>query len=72
MVNLTKKIGDSRSLREEEDLENSKKGKAEKKKSITAQKGEKKLKNQVLHLARNNYKSLGHFIRLVDYRVVEA
>ena len=72
MVNLTKKISDSRTLREEEDLENSKKGKAEKKKSIVLQKQERNLKNQVLHLARNNYKSLGTFIRLIDYRVVEA
>lgn len=59
-------------MREEEDLENSKKGKAEKKKSIVLQKEERNLKNQVLHLARNNYKSLGTFIRLIDYRVVEA
>lgn len=72
LVNLTKKISDSRTLREEEDLENSKKGKAEKKKSIVLQKQERNLKNQVLHLARNNYKSLGTFIRLIDYRVVEA
>lgn len=34
LVALTKKISDSRTLREEEDLENSKRGKAEKKKSI--------------------------------------
>lgn len=45
LVNLTKKISDSRSLREEEDLENSKKGKAEKKKSIVLQKEERNLKN---------------------------
>ena len=38
LVALTKKISDSRTLREEEDLENSKKGKAEKKKSIVLQK----------------------------------
>ena len=69
---LTKKISDSRTLREEEDLENSKKGKAEKKKSIVLQKEERNLKNQVLHLARDNYKKLGTFIRLIDYRVVEA
>lgn len=72
LVNLTKKISDSRNLREEEDLENSKKGKAEKKKSIVLDKQERYLKNQVLHLARNNYKSLGTFIRLIDYRVLEA
>ena len=72
LVNLTKKISDSRTLREEEDLENSKKGKAEKKKSIVRQKDERNLKNQVLHLARGNYKALGTFIRLIDYRVVEA
>lgn len=72
LVALTKKISDSRTLREEEDLENSKKGKAEKKKSIVLQKEERNLKNQVLHLARSNYKSLGTFIRLIDYRVLEA
>ena len=72
LVALTKKISDSRTLREEEDLENSKKGKAEKKKSIVLQKEERNLKNQVLHLARANYKALGTFIRLIDYRVVEA
>jgi dynein heavy chain len=65
-------IEDSRTLREEEDLENTKKGKAEKKKSIVLQKEEKNLKNQVLRLARMNYKSIGIFIRLIDYRVVET
>lgn len=65
-------MGESRTLREEEDLENAKKGRAEKKKSITTQKEEKNLKNQVLRLARQNYKSLGTFIRLIDYRVVET
>ena len=30
------------------------------------------LKNLVLKLARDNYKNLGTFIRLIDYRVVEA
>ena len=72
LVSLTKKVGESRTLREEEDLENAKKGRAEKKKSITTQKEEKNLKNQVLRLARQNYKSLGTFIRLIDYRVVET
>ena len=72
LVALTKKISDSRTLREEEDLENSKKGKAEKKKSIVLQKEERNLKNLVLKLARDNYKNLGTFIRLIDYRVVEA
>ena len=51
---------------------NTKKGKAEKKKSIVLQKQEKNLKNQVLRLARMNYKSIGTFIRLIDYRVVET
>ena len=72
LVALTKKMSDSRTLREEEDLENSKKGKAEKKKSIVLQKEERNLKNLVLKLARDNYKNLGTFIRLIDYRVVEA
>ena len=52
LLGLTKKVGDSRTLREEEDLENTKKGKAEKKKSIVVQKEENRLKNMVLQLAR--------------------
>jgi uncharacterized membrane protein YgaE (UPF0421/DUF939 family) len=72
LVDMTKKVQDSRTLREEEDLENTKKGKAEKKKSIVVQKEENKLKNQVLKLARRNFRSLGTFIRLIDYRVVES
>jgi dynein heavy chain len=72
LVGLTKKVSESRTLREEEDLENTKKGKAEKKKSIVLQKEENKLKNQVLRLARRNFRSLGTFIRLIDYRVVET
>jgi len=35
-------------------------------------KEENALKNRVLKLARRNYQSLGTFIRLVDYMVVET
>ena len=52
MTTLISDIDESRTLREEEDLENTKKGKAEKKKSIVLQKQEMSLKNQVLRLAR--------------------
>lgn len=69
---LITEIDDSRTLKEEEDLENTKKGKAEKKKSIVLQKQEMSLKSQVLRLARQNYKNIGTFIRLIDYRVVET
>ena len=72
LVNLINDIEESRTLKEEDELTNTKKGKAEKKKSIVLQKEERNLKNQVLHLARDNYKKLGTFIRLIDYRVVEA
>lgn len=72
LTTLIQEIDESRTLREEEDLENTKKGKAEKKKSIVLQKQEMSLKNQVLRLARQNYKSIGTFIRLIDYRVVET
>jgi dynein heavy chain len=72
LVTLIDAIEDSRTLKEEDDLENTKKGKAEKKKSLVVAKENKAVRNQVLKLARMNYKSLGTFIRLIDYRVVET
>jgi hypothetical protein len=36
------------------------------------QKQEDELKNRVLRLAKRNYHSLGTFIRLIDYMVVET
>ena len=65
-------VGDSRTLKEEEDLENAKMGQAAKHKSMVLQKQEDELKNRVLKLAKRNYNSLGTFIRLVDYMVVET
>ena len=65
-------VGESRTLKEEEDLENSKMGQAAKHKSMVLQKQEDELKNRVLKLAKRNYNSLGTFIRLVDYMVVET
>lgn len=69
---LVKEIDQSRSLKEEEDLESTKMGQAAKHKSMVLMKEEKLLKNQVLKLARRNYRSLGTFIRLIDYMVVES
>jgi hypothetical protein len=40
--------------------------------SMVLQKQEEALKNRVLKLAKRNYNSLGTFIRLVDYMVVET
>jgi len=71
-VPLVKEIDQSRSLKEEEDLESTKMGQAAKHKSMVLMKEEKLLKNQVLKLARRNYRSLGTFIRLIDYMVVES
>jgi len=70
--NLVQDVSDSRTLREEEDLEHTKMGQQTKNKSMVLQKQEDKLKNTVLRLARRNYHSLGTFIRLVDYMVVET
>ncbi len=39
---------------------------------MVLQKQEDELKNRVLRLARRNYHSLGTFIRLIDYMVVET
>jgi len=72
LIVLVKEIDQSRSLKEEEDLESTKMGQAAKHKSMVLMKEEKLLKNQVLKLARRNYHSLGTFIRLIDYMVVEA
>ena len=69
---LVKEIDASRSLKEEEDLESTKMGQAAKNKSMVLIKEENRLKNEVLRLARRNYRSLGTFIRLIDYMVVET
>ena len=53
-------------------MDNTKKGKAEKKKSLVVEKQNKAVRNQVITLARMNFKSLGTFIRLIDYRVIET
>jgi hypothetical protein len=65
-------VSDSRQLKEEEDLEHAKMGQAAKHKSMVLMKEELALKNRVLKLAKRNYQSLGTFIRLVDYMVVET
>ena len=62
-------VSESRSLREEEDMEHAKMGQANKNKSMVLQKQEDELKARVLRLARKNYNSLGTFIRLIDYMV---
>lgn len=69
---LVNNVSESRTLKEEEDLEHAKMGQAAKHKSMVLMKEENALKNRVLKLARRNYQSLGTFIRLVDYMVVET
>ena len=69
---LVQAVGESRTLREEEDIEHTKMGQQTKNKSMVLQKQEDELKNRVLRLARRNYHSLGTFIRLIDYMVVET
>ena len=59
-------------MRDEEDLDHSKMGQANKNKSMVLQKQEDELKARVLRLARKNYNSLGTFIRLIDYMVTET
>jgi dynein heavy chain len=69
---LVAAVSASRTLKEEEDLEHAKMGQAAKHKSMVLQKQEDELKDRVLKLAKRNYHSLGTFIRLVDYMVVET
>lgn len=47
-------------------------GQAAKHKSMVLQKQEDELKDRVIKLARRNYESLGTFIKLIDYMVVET
>lgn len=69
---LVEEVSNSRTLKEEEDLEHAKMGQAAKHKSMVLQKQEDELKDRVLKLARRNYESLGTFIKLIDYMVVET
>jgi len=72
---LTKLVGtisESRTISDQEDLENIKIGQATKNKSMVLQKIEDALKNRVIKLAWLNYNHLGTFIRLIDYMVVET
>lgn len=72
LENMVTFVSESRSLREEEDMEHAKMGQANKNKSMVLQKQEDELKARVLRLARKNYNSLGTFIRLIDYMVTET
>lgn len=73
LLTLVTQISDSKSPRgDEEDIENSKMGQQTKNKSMVLQKQEKQLENRVRRLAQRNAASLGTFIRLIDYMVVEA
>lgn len=72
LASLVAAVTDSRTLKEEEDLEHAKMGQAAKHKSMVLQKQEDELKTRVLKLAKRNYHSLGTFIRLIDYMVVET
>lgn len=63
---------ESRTISDQEDLENTKIGQAAKNKSMVLMKIEDELRNRVLKLAKLNYNHLGTFIRLIDYMVVET
>jgi len=55
LSSLVGAICESRTLREEEDLENTKMGQAQKNKSMVLQKKEEELKNRVMRLAHRNH-----------------
>ena len=65
-------VSESRTISDQEDLENTKIGQAAKNKSMVLMKIEDELRNRVLKLAKLNYNHLGTFIRLIDYMVVET
>jgi hypothetical protein len=69
---LVKNVTESQVLKDDEDMDHAKMGQAAKHKSMVLLKQENELKNRVLSLAKRDYNSLGTFIRLVDYMVVEA
>jgi len=72
LEDLVKGVNESRSLREEEDLEHTKMGQQAKNKSMVLQKKEDELKRRVMRLARINHQALGTFIRLTDYMIMET
>jgi len=72
LEDLVKMVNESRSLREEEDLEHTKMGQQAKNKSMVLQKKEDELKRRVMRLARINHQALGTFIRLTDYMILET
>jgi len=69
---LVKTLTEDQTLREEEDLESSQRGQAQKNKSMSSQKEDDALRRRLLLLTKRNYRSLGTYIRLVDYMVLES
>ena len=72
LATLVTKSDQSRNLRAEEDLDNAKLGQGQKNKSMVKMKEEDSLKQKVMRIATTNYQSLGTFIRLIDYMVVQT
>ena len=72
LTQLVTQVQESRTISDQEDLENTKIGQAAKNKSMVLMKIEEELRNRVLKLAKLNYNHLGTFIRLIDYMVVET
>lgn len=72
LTQLVTQVTESRTISDQEDLENTKIGQAAKNKSMVLMKIEDELRNRVLKLAKLNYNHLGTFIRLIDYMVVET
>jgi chromosomal replication initiation ATPase DnaA len=66
VTNLTK----LKDEREKEDLESSQRGQANKHKSMSSQRYEDEVRRRLLRLTKRNYRSLGTYIRLVDYMVL--
>lgn len=73
MTKIAQEITKSKEIQDEEDFENAKKlSQKVKHKSMVVQKEEENIKNQILMIAKRNISSIGIFIKLVDYMVVET
>lgn len=73
LTKIAQEITKSKEIQDEEDFENSKSQvKKVKHKSMVVQKEEENIKNQISMIAKRNISSIGIFIKLVDYMVVET
>jgi hypothetical protein len=73
LTKIAQEITKSKEIQDEEDFENAKSQvKKVKHKSMVKMKEEENIKNMILMIAKRNISSIGVFIKLIDYMIVET